>query len=114
MAEYFNMDVKATRLNWYRDAKEWKPFHHDRAAFTPDCPQNCTVAASFGLSRDISFQHAKNSSMIVSFPQPNGSMYTFGREINTEWKHGVAQMPPDQQVDEGRISVIAWGWVPED
>jgi hypothetical protein len=78
MAEYFDMDVKATRLNWYRPGSEdWcappppppasarararaaaaacharrgrfrggpgprsrKPYHHDRAAFTPNCPQ---------------------------------------------------------------------------
>ena len=29
IAKYFEMDVKATRFNWYRDSQEWKPFHHD-------------------------------------------------------------------------------------
>lgn len=114
MADYFGMDVKATRLNWYRDSSEWKPFHHDRAAFTPDCQQNCTVGASFGLCRDIAFQHAKNESLVCSFPQPNGSLYTFGRDVNVEWKHGVTQLPPEQQVASGRISIIAWGYVPEE
>lgn len=114
MAEYFGMNVKATRLNWYRDSKEWKPFHHDRAAFTPDCAQNFTVGASFGLTRDIAFQHARNESLVCSFPQPNGSMYTFGREVNVEWKHGVTQLRPEDQVAQGRISIIAWGWVPEE
>ena len=29
----FNSHVlQATRLNWYRDSSEWKPFHHDAAA----------------------------------------------------------------------------------
>ena len=32
MTEYFNMDVKATRFNWYKDSSQWKPFHHDAAA----------------------------------------------------------------------------------
>eukprot|EP00951_Prasinocladus_malaysianus_P022118 scaffold184659_cov50-Prasinocladus_malaysianus.AAC.1 len=113
MADYFSMDVKATRLNWYRDSKEWKPFHHDKAAFTPGCEQNCTVGASFGLTRDIVFQHCKNPGVVVSFPQPNGSMYTFGKDINVDWKHGVTQLPPEQQVGEGRISIICWGYVPE-
>ena len=36
LADYFNMDIKATRLNWYRDSNEWKPFHHDAAAVKPD------------------------------------------------------------------------------
>ena len=31
-----SMDVQATRLNWYRDSSEWKPFHHDAAAMKPD------------------------------------------------------------------------------
>ena len=31
MATYFNMDIKATRFNWYRDSREWKPYHHDRS-----------------------------------------------------------------------------------
>ena len=30
--DYFRMDIAATRLNWYRDSTEWKPFHHDAAA----------------------------------------------------------------------------------
>lgn len=34
--DYFKMDVKATRLNWYRDSAEWKPFHFDAAAVKPD------------------------------------------------------------------------------
>ena len=31
IARYFEMDVKATRFNWYRNAEEWKPYHHDAA-----------------------------------------------------------------------------------
>lgn len=30
------MKVNATRLNWYRDSKEWKPYHHDAAAVKPE------------------------------------------------------------------------------
>ena len=36
LASYFDMNVQATRLNWYRDSNEWKPFHHDAAAVKPD------------------------------------------------------------------------------
>ena len=31
-----SMHVEATRLNWYRDSSEWKPFHHDAAALKAD------------------------------------------------------------------------------
>ena len=111
MAAYFDMDVKATRLNWYRPGQtDWKPYHHDRAAFTPNCPQNITVAASFGASRDIGFQHAKTHT-VMSLPQPNGCCYAFGRDVNCEWKHGVLPLRENEKRQLGRISIIAWGWV---
>lgn len=74
------MDVKATRFNLYRNSDEWKPYHHDRAAFTPGCPQNITVAASFGAEREISFLHAKTG-VVTDIPQPNGSMYAWSRIV---------------------------------
>jgi hypothetical protein len=45
LAKYFNMDVQATRLNWYKNTDEWKPFHHDAAAVKKDkaATQNFTV-----------------------------------------------------------------------
>lgn len=63
-----------------------------------------------GAEREISFLHAKKGST-VSVPQPNGCMYAFGREVNIDWKHAVLQVPPERQHTEGRISIIAWGWV---
>ena len=47
---------------------------------------------------------------IISMPQPNGTIYTFGRDVNILWRHGIPQVPPEQHVDQGRISIIAWGW----
>ena len=116
---YFGMTVNATRLNWYRDDSEWKPFHFDRAAFTPGCPQNFTVGISIGPStRDIAFEHAEKGAergiggVTVSVPQPNGSMYAFSEYVNIEWRHGVPQAPAHARSDkEGRISIIAWGQV---
>ena len=111
MEEYFKIDIKATRLNWYRDSSEWKPYHHDAAAVDPRKAktQNLTVGVSFGAEREIAFEHAKNRNL-TSFPLPNGTTYTFGKDVNIEWRHGVPQLPPDQQHNNGRISIIAWGW----
>ena len=55
MCSYFRMEAKATRLNWYRDNSEWKPYHHDAAAVKADKAesQNITVAASFGAEREV-------------------------------------------------------------
>ena len=61
MAAYFDMDVKATRLNWYRNSEEWKPFHHDAAAMKEKFAksQNFTLGVSFGAEREAAFEHAK-------------------------------------------------------
>ena len=109
---YFNMDIKATRLNWYKDSSQWKPYHHDAAAVKPHIAkiQNWTVGVSFGSERDIAFEHSK-SKTTISLPQPNGSLYAFGNKVNMDWKHGIPQLPPEKQHKDGRISIIAWGWV---
>lgn len=108
--KYFKMDIKATRLNWYRNTSEWKPYHHDAAAVDPKKAenQNFTVGVSFGTVRDISFQHAQ-ARAVVSFPLKNGDTYCFSKDVNIYWRHGVPQLPPEQHVNEGRISIIAWG-----
>ena len=112
LAAYFSMDVKATRLNWYRDSKEWKPFHHDAAAMKADRArtQNFTAAVSFGMEREAAFEHAKTKT-VISMPQPNGTIYTFGKDVNIMWRHGITQVPPEKYSDQGRISIIAWGWI---
>ena len=37
MASYFKLreGTRGVRFNWYRDTQDWKPFHHDSAAFNP-------------------------------------------------------------------------------
>ena len=112
IANYFNMDIKATRFNWYENDEEWKPYHHDAAAIKPDKArtQNFTVGLSLGATRDIAFQHAKTNSTIF-FPLQDAMTYAFARDTNIIWRHGVPQIPPHQQKNQGRISIIAWGKV---
>ena len=95
--DYFGMDIKATRLNWFKDQSEWKPFHHDAAAVKPDKAktQNFTVGISFGCEREISFEE-NHSGRKVSFPLPDGMTYCFTKDINIHWKHGVPQVPPEK------------------
>ena len=105
---YFEMDVKATRFNWYRNNEDWKPYHHDAAAVDPRKAktQNFTAAVSFGVTRVGSFQHAKTKTR-VDFPLPNGSIYTFAKQVNIDWMHGIPQEL--EKNDQGRISIILWG-----
>lgn len=115
ITDYFGMNVQATRFNWFRSTEEWKPFHHDAAAVKPEKArtQNFTVGVSFGYPRDIAFEE-NVSRKVVSIPLPSGTTYAFTRDINVNWKHGVPQLPPNEHKPEGRISIIAWGWVEQD
>lgn len=108
MKSYFNVKVEATRLNWYKDYKQFKPLHFDAAAFDEikAKKQNITIGLSFGETRDIIFEHAKTRKTIC-IPQEDGQIYTFGNKINCEWRHGVN--PGVEKPDSGRISVIIWG-----
>jgi hypothetical protein len=108
--KFFNMDIQATRFNWYKDTSQWKPFHFDAAAVNPEKAdvQNFTVGVSFGATREAAFEHGTTKT-VVSIPQPDGWIYAFSKDTNIIWRHGILQDNPIR--DEGRISVIAWGWV---
>jgi len=112
LTSYFKMDVKATRFNLYRDNTDWKPFHHDAAAIDPEKAktQNMTIGVSFGQTRSACFEHAKTKTT-VELPLSNGSVYGFGSKLNMEWRHGILQ--ETEKNNNGRISIILWGWVDE-
>ena len=116
IAAYFNIAQKSvgTRFNWYKDSSDWKPFHHDSAAFNAERAknQNITVGISFGATRELAFLHAKTGTKIY-FPQTNGMLFAFGRDVNILWKHGVNALSQDKQDGKGRISIILWGQAPD-
>ena len=114
--DYFGMQIEATRLNWYRDETDWKPFHFDAAAVdeAKSRVQNFTVAVSFGATREAAFEDADNAPhnrRVISMPQPNGTVYCFSKDINIHWRHGILQKPESERGTEGRFSIIAWGSV---
>jgi hypothetical protein len=58
MADYFDVEVYATRMNFYRDGSDWKPFHHDSHAYGGRAQrEDFTMGASFGGSRELIFLH---------------------------------------------------------
>jgi hypothetical protein len=111
--EYFNMSIpdNSTRFNWYKDTSQWKPYHKDASAIKPHIAkvQNFTLAISFGATRETSFERDTNDKTKISIPQPDGSCYAFCNKTNELWRHGILQEPEVKQ--EGRISIICWGWV---
>ena len=110
ISDFFDMEIKATRFNCYRDDSDWKPYHFDAAAVKPDKAdtQNLTIGVSFGNERDINFEHADNRAT-VGFPLIDGSVFGFGKELNCEWRHGIPQIEKGKRTGKGRISIIAWG-----
>lgn len=110
LKDVFKMDIKATRLNWYRDPDHWKAFHHDASAVKSDkaLTQNFTVAVSFGITKDAAFEHATTKT-VISMPQTDGTVYSFTNDTNSIWRHGILQDKQEQEL--GRISIILWGWI---
>lgn len=111
--DYFQISEanRGTRFNWYRDASDWKPFHHDSAAFNAQRArnQNCTIGLSFGATRELAFRHAKTGELLY-FPQTNGGLFFFGRDVNIIWQHGINALPAAEQDGKGRISIVLWGY----
>jgi len=112
LSKYFNMRVEASRLNWYKDSSEWKPFHHDSAYINPDKAkvQNFTVAVSFGSNREAALEHSITYTR-VKLPITSGSVYCFSNDTNSIWRHGILQNKEECERNGSRISIILWGWV---
>jgi hypothetical protein len=110
LAEYFNMNIKASRLNLYKDPTMWKPKHFDAAAVDPKKAetQNITIGVSFGQKRNVCFENAKTKTEIF-IPLDNGTTYGFCKDVNIEWRHGI---PQEKNIIENksRFSIIAWGY----
>jgi hypothetical protein len=72
ISRYFGITMSSvgTRFNWYRDSSDWKPFHHDSAAYNRERArnQNITVGVSFGSTRELAFLNAATGTKIY-FPQ---------------------------------------------
>lgn len=117
LCEYFSIEKRSigTRFNWYKDSTDWKPFHHDSAAYNPQRArsQNITVGVSFGARRELAFlratEQADGEKVKLYFPQTNNGVFSFGRDVNIRFKHGINALAEDEQDGKGRISIIVWG-----
>ncbi|AAZ12631.1 uncharacterized protein TEOVI_000759200 [Trypanosoma equiperdum] len=114
LAEYFDVDVYATRLNYYRDGQQWKPQHHDSHAYgtvktsnNGEEPQreDFTVGITLGATRSLLFVH-EASGYQFEFPQRNGDCFAFTSEVNNTFTHGVPRV--NTPIGD-RFSIIAWG-----
>lgn len=74
--------------------------------------QNITVGVSFGATRELAFIRATEDDqdkVRLYFPQTNNGVFSFGRDVNIRWKHGINALKPEEQDGKGRISIILWG-----
>ena len=103
---HFNVEVFATRLNYYRDGNDSKPFHRDRHNYnSAGQKEDFTMGVSFGASRTLEFLHEQSDNKF-SFPQNNGDIFAFNSSINEKFLHGV---PKVHKPTGPRFSIIAWG-----
>mmetsp|Transcript_13188 Transcript_13188/g.28859 ORF Transcript_13188/g.28859 Transcript_13188/m.28859 type:complete len:239 (+) Transcript_13188:1-717(+) len=107
----FGIEASASRINLYRDDKDYKPLHCDRGRDENGVPQ-VTVGASFGSTRELTMVHIK-SGLTTTFPMRNGDVFSFTPELNTTFMHGVPKIGfGSPSIHDGRgerISLILWG-----
>jgi hypothetical protein len=114
LARYFDFDVYATRLNFYRDNSAFKPFHHDSHAYLASATsatsqgvkEDFTCGVSLGAPRELQFKHVGTGQMF-GFPQANGDCFSFDSAVNQKFQHGVPHAK--DRVVGPRFSIIAWG-----
>lgn len=107
LSAYFDLEVYATRLNYYRDGTQWKPQHHDSHAYGDRSQrEDFTAGITLGSSRSLLFVHVE-SRQEFSFPQNNGDCFAFTSEVNRTFTHGVPRATKSSVGD--RFSIIAWG-----
>ena len=106
LSKYFNVNVLATRLNYYTEL-DYKPFHHDSHAYTNGLKEDITIGLSLGDSRDLSFKHVE-SEQFFKFPQNNGDVFCFDHLTNKKFQHGISKLK-NKNIKNTRISIILWG-----
>lgn len=99
------IDIIETRLNYYENGNDWKPYHQDRNAFSSECG-NITIGVSFGHPRKLSFRYLQDENIVFEFPQNNGDLFAFSDETNKLFEHSV---PRNSCKIGDRISIIIWG-----
>lgn len=112
VAKYFNVQIVESRLNYYKNGNDWKPYHHDSHAFYNDnnndnynkIREDFTIGISLGASRELSFVLAQDQNYKFNFPQNNGDVFAFNKDVNKIFMHGV----PKSKSKGDRISIIAW------
>ena len=77
-----------TRFNWYRDSKDWKPYHRRTLLKAHLHKHKIALLRLVWDKKGVRFSTCYDWT-VVSCPQPNGCAYAFGRDVNLEWRHGV-------------------------
>jgi len=103
---YFNINVLASRLNYYTQ-HDYKPFHHDSHAYSNGIKEDTTIGLSLGDNRSLAFKHVE-SGQIFYFPQNNGDIFCFDHLTNQKFMHSIPKLK-NTNIDNIRLSIIIWG-----
>eukprot|EP00747_Dinoflagellata_sp_TGD_P170614 gnl/TRDRNA2_/TRDRNA2_202625_c0_seq1.p1 gnl/TRDRNA2_/TRDRNA2_202625_c0~~gnl/TRDRNA2_/TRDRNA2_202625_c0_seq1.p1 ORF type:complete len:631 (-),score=127.41 gnl/TRDRNA2_/TRDRNA2_202625_c0_seq1:62-1954(-) len=104
LVKMFDVEEHVWWANLYEDASSGCDYHDDghQKRF------NITVSASFGYSRDLTFQHTYTG---VEFPfmQDNGDVFAFSDWVDNSFKHRVYPLHKSFGQVGPRISVVIMG-----
>ena len=98
LSNYFNINILATRLNYYTE-NDYKPLHHDSHAYTNGIKEDTTIGLSLGDPRTLIFKHVETCNTFY-FPQNNGDIFCFDHLTNIKFQHGISL--------DGQLSSAVW------
>ena len=100
---------KHVTVNWYKDSSDWKPFHHDSAAFNERRAktQNITVGVSFDPNASSRFECQERNANLFSSNQRYAVLFRTWREHQLETCH--QRTSTERTWRKGRISIVLWG-----
>lgn len=110
LTHYFDAEGLSWASNLYEAASNGCGFHHDGSKYggdshNPNLKSDITMIASFGATRDLTLRHV-DTGREFSFPQRNGDIFAFYKEVDNDYMHGVH---PESNPGQPRISVVIIG-----
>ena len=108
LCKYYQCDLIVCSMNFYKNGDDFAKFHFDKYKYHKNHSNkpDITIGASFGASRDLSFQSCANRKCQITIKQNNGDIFSFSDKVNEKFRHSILKIP---NFNQERISIIIWG-----
>jgi len=111
VCRYFKIDEESRALciSWYQHGADENPqvFRNGKFKDVPAKQQNCLVSLALGAPRELAFRRSKTDELLF-FPQFNGALTFFGRDVCSRWQHGM-NICTQASAARGHVSIAIMG-----